>query len=46
MPWLDNQPGVFRYAWYWADPSSNMGAIVDSNGNPTFLGVIYGYTPY
>jgi hypothetical protein len=46
MPWLDKQPFVFRYSWFWADPKYEGGTLVRANGDPTDLGFVFGYTPY
>ncbi|KAN0098395.1 glycoside hydrolase family 128 protein [Hyaloscypha variabilis] len=45
MPWMDQQSWIFRYSWFWCDPSVNP-LMVDGNGNPTDLGQVYAYTWY
>jgi hypothetical protein len=45
MKWMDGQDWIMRYAWFYSDPGTAMGApIVDDNGNPTQLGNVYAYT--
>ncbi|CZT41761.1 uncharacterized protein RSE6_01543 [Rhynchosporium secalis] len=43
MPWMDSQSFIARYSWYWCDPASTMGPLVDGNGNPSGLGHVYTY---
>lgn len=43
MPWLDSQPYIERYAWFWCDPSWKAGALVQQNGLPTSLGNLYAH---
>ncbi|KAJ5037587.1 uncharacterized protein L3040_007758 [Drepanopeziza brunnea f. sp. 'multigermtubi'] len=42
-PWMDAQPYITRYAWFWCDAKAST-PIVDGAGNPTALGKVYGYT--
>jgi len=46
MPWMDQQPWIYRYALFWADPSYGDGLLVDGNGNPTSLGKCYAYSVF
>ncbi|KUJ24693.1 uncharacterized protein LY89DRAFT_548228, partial [Mollisia scopiformis] len=46
LPWLDSQTYILQYAWFWCDPTSKMGALVDSSANPTKLGNVYAYTGF
>ncbi|KAH7351312.1 glycosyl hydrolase catalytic core-domain-containing protein [Rhexocercosporidium sp. MPI-PUGE-AT-0058] len=44
MPWMDSQGYIARYSWFWCDPKSTMGPLVDGNGNPSGLGNFYTYS--
>jgi len=44
MPWMDSQGYIARYSWFWCDPKSTMGPLVDGNGNPSALGKVYTYS--
>ncbi|KUJ17801.1 uncharacterized protein LY89DRAFT_645461 [Mollisia scopiformis] len=46
IPWLDAQPYIYRYSWFWCDASYTGGSLADGNGNPTELGGVYAYTRY
>ncbi|KAK0114834.1 hypothetical protein ONS96_013317 [Cadophora gregata f. sp. sojae] len=46
IPWLDAQSYITRYSWFWCDAKSTLGAIVDKKGNPTSLGIVYGYLAF
>ncbi|CZT12274.1 uncharacterized protein RCO7_10487 [Rhynchosporium graminicola] len=43
IPWMDSQSYILRYSWFWCDAKSTSGAIVDTKGNPTSLGKVYGF---
>ncbi|POS84953.1 hypothetical protein EPUL_004576, partial [Erysiphe pulchra] len=30
LPWMDALPWIERYAWFWCDPSTSQGSLVDS----------------
>jgi hypothetical protein len=40
VPYLENNPKVFRYAWFSADPIPNA-RLLDTDGSPTPLGQVY-----
>ena len=40
IPYLENNPQVFRYSWFSADPIPNA-RLVNSDGSPTALGQVY-----
>ncbi|KAI1000103.1 hypothetical protein K3495_g8094 [Podosphaera aphanis] len=44
LPWMDSLAWVERYAWFWCDPSSQMGQLVNSDKAPTALGEFYAYS--
>jgi len=43
---MDERGWIERYCWYLCSPESQMGSIVDENGDPTEMGNVYAYTPY
>ncbi|RKF57282.1 Alkali-sensitive linkage protein 1 [Erysiphe neolycopersici] len=43
LPWMDELPWIERYAWFWCDPSTSQGSLVDSGAALTSLGVGYAY---
>jgi len=40
IPYLENNPHVFRYSWFSADPIPNA-RLMNSDGSPTALGQVY-----
>ncbi|KAK2625940.1 hypothetical protein QTJ16_005252 [Diplocarpon rosae] len=44
MPWMDAQSYIARYSWFWCDPQSTMGPLVEANGAPSQIGNIYTYS--
>ena len=40
IPYLENNPHVFRYSWFSADPIPNA-RLMNSDGSPTALGLVY-----
>jgi len=43
MPFMDYAPWVGRYAWFWANPWYDDGALANWDGTPTELGHYYAY---
>lgn len=43
LPWMDALQWIERYAWFWCDPSTSQGSLVDSGAGLTFLGEGYAY---
>jgi hypothetical protein len=40
VPYLENNPKIFRYSWFSADPIPNA-RLINANGTPTALGQVY-----
>ncbi|KAG4435091.1 hypothetical protein IFR05_009426 [Cadophora sp. M221] len=41
MQWSDSQDYIARYAWFWANPDYQKGALVLPDTSPSSLGRLY-----